>query len=59
MTKNGKKTAKIKNCNYFKHMEFIDRFIFFWVIFALNDLATDSQSGSRYGSRDPIDSGST
>jgi hypothetical protein len=30
-----------------------------WVIFALLDTDPDCESGSRYGSRDPIESGST
>jgi hypothetical protein len=37
-------------------MEFINSFLFFWVIFALLDL--DPQFGSGLGSRDPIESDS-
>jgi hypothetical protein len=39
-------------------MKFINYFIFFWLIFALLDPHPDCKSGSGYGSRDPIESGS-
>jgi hypothetical protein len=40
-------------------MKLINFFLFLWVIFALMDLDTGCESGSKYRSRDPIESGST
>jgi hypothetical protein len=39
-------------------MKFINFFLRLWVIFALLEPDPDCESGSGYGSRDPIESGS-
>ncbi len=60
MSKRQKKPSALKREHpAFQKLKFINFFLFLWVIFALQDPNPDCESGPGYGSRDPIESGST
>jgi hypothetical protein len=54
-----KPSALKREHSAFQKMKLIDFFLSIWVIFALLDSDPDCESGSGYGSWDPIESGST
>jgi hypothetical protein len=60
MSKQQKKTSALKREHppALQKMKFINFFLCLWVIVALLDPDSDCETGSGYGSRDPVESGS-